>query len=160
MEASPFARLSRIPNSLFDLGADIVHHNARLAFMAHRFALSHPSANVFLFDQHALSLAVRRNPKAFPETAMLERFEGFCYLYADAEEGKGGSGGQSGGQSIQGQRAGEATRDVFDALCGVGLEKFLWRDERHMTEGWQRLVARKITEVLDNGEARLPLEFW
>ena len=80
---------------------------------------------------------------------MLERFEGFCYLYAD--EGEGGS---------RGQRAGEKTSEVWEEGCGVGLEKWLWRDERHMTEGWQRLVARRIVEVLEEGEGRLPVEFW
>lgn len=76
-------------------------------------------ANIFLFDQHKLSLAVRRNPSAFPETAILSRLEGFCFPYAEEMPAH--------------MWAGQPTRDVFHEACDVGMESWFWRDEMHHT---------------------------
>lgn len=114
--------------------------------MAHKFAEEHSDANVFVLDQHALSLAVRREPTSFPETAMVEKFEGYCFPYAE--------------ERPAGQMAGLATKEVYDELCGVSMDKWFWRDESHHTEPMQRLLARKIVELLEDKSKRLPFEFY
>lgn len=77
---------------------------------------------------------------------MVEKLEGYCYPYAE--------------ERPAGQMAGLATRDVFDELCEVGMERWFWRDEMHHTEPYERLLARKIVELLDDPGQRLPYEFY
>ena len=141
LEASPWSRNSEIPRSYFHLGADIVHHNGRLAFAAHRFAERHIDANVFLFDQHKMSLAVRRDAQQFPETAMYEKIEGYCYPYAED------------------RHRGE-TKDIVDDLCKIPMDHWFWRDDAHQTEPYEKLLARQIVDHISDPSNRMPLEFY
>ena len=129
-------RTADIKGGIFALGADIVQYNGRLAFMAHRFAETHPDASIFIFNNHAMSLRIKDDPTHYVETETIQKVEGYCYPYAESKWWA-------------------ATKDVYDDLCTYPLDGYLWRDDYH-----HKLMARLIVEHLSDTKHRLPFEFY
>lgn len=118
-----------------------MQYNSRLAFLAHRFGEAHSDVNIWMYNTHKTSLTVRLEPTRFPETRMYNHLFGYCFPYADDVWWV-------------------ATEYVFDPGCTDGLINYLWRDEWHYSEPFQRLMAKQIVELLQSPEQRLPLEFY
>lgn len=141
LEEAPFMETSGVINWIWDLGAEIVQYNGRLAFMAHTFAERHLDTNVFVFNNHNLSINVRREPKRFPDTASYTKLKGFCFPYIH-------------------DHWWTDTAGVFDESCKVPLNQYFWRDDMHVTEPYHKLMARQIVDLLKDPRQRLPLEFY
>lgn len=125
-------------DSLKVFGAETVDINGRLAFTTQSFALNHPDATVFFFNNLKYSVNTRVDPTDYPETKEIVRMEGYCYFYSD--------------------RSQEVVEDT--EACGNKLEQFYWRDEMHHTQPYHRLIARMMVQEMRDLENALPYEFY
>ncbi|KAL9050138.1 MAG: hypothetical protein Q9162_006809 [Coniocarpon cinnabarinum] len=138
LEESPLMRNCGISKALGRFGAELMDLNGRLAFMTQLFAHQHAEdATVFFYNNHKTSILTRNDPKTFEETKGIQRLEGYCYFYEDKRE----------------------VID-FDPACLNPLPEFYWRDTRHHTEPFHRLMARIIVELLSDTRNALPYEFY
>ena len=138
MEESPLMRNCGINKALNGFGAELMDLNGRIAFMVQLFAHAHAEdATVFFYNNHKTSIATRNDAQSFGETMGIQRMEGYCYFYEDKRE------------VIE-----------FDPACRNPLDEFYWRDAKHHTESFHRLMARMIVELLEDVENALPYEFY
>ena len=138
LEESPLLRNCGIDKALGRFGAELMDLNGRLAFMTQLFAHRHTEdATVFFYNNHKVSVLTRNDPKTFEETKGIKRLEGYCYFYEDRKE------------LIE-----------FDPACLNPLDEFYWRDTRHHTEPFHRLMAKNIVELLSDVHNALPYEFY
>ena len=138
LEESPLMRNCDINKALGRFGAELMDLNGRLAFMTQLFAHQHTDdATVFFYNNHKTSIITRNDPKSFEETKGIQRLEGYCYFYEDKKE----------------------VID-FDPACRNPLDEFYWRDTRHHTQPYHRLMARLIVELVSDVRNALPYEFY
>lgn len=138
LEESPLMRNCGITKTLNRFGAELTDLNGRIAFMVQLFAHAHAEdATVFFYNNHKTSIITRNDAKTFEETKGIQRMEGYCYFYEDKKE------------VIE-----------FDPACKNPLEEFYWRDTKHHTEPFHRLMARTIVELLEDVSNALPYEFY
>jgi len=143
LEESPAMRSSPVIQSMFNMGAQIVDFNGRIAFMAHQFAEAFSDANVFLFDNLHFTVGVRDNPQKHAETQGLKEMEGYCV------SSKAGD--------LKTREAGKKT----EVDCDQERDRWYWRDKTRTTEPAQRLQARLMVEQMSLPHGgMLPYEFW
>ncbi|KAL8828351.1 MAG: hypothetical protein Q9170_006644 [Blastenia crenularia] len=98
------------PNTIAAVSKYNTAFNTRLAAMANALNSTHPDANVFLFDIHALFEEVLDDPSAFPQTESIRNIDGFCPAYHASSK-----------------------VDDYDPRCGLAVNEYFWLDALHPT---------------------------
>lgn len=112
-----------------ELHADIVDFNNRFRKMRTDFIKRHSTANVFLFDTHALFESIIADPKSTPQTNRIAYTKGPCPLY---DLGIGFEG--------------MPDLERLNQKCGVPVSQYLWHDFIHVTYPVHEAIAAKMVE--------------
>lgn len=100
--------------------------NTALASLAAAFTQRHADATLFRFDAHALFAAVMDDPTAYPQTERYLRTADNCEEYHESSD-----------------------KDDWKEVCGVSVERYLWRDALHPTTGVHEAMAAQIAGMLE-----------